>query len=344
MKKTCLFLFWAFLVCFVCGCSDHDEEANQEPSSSSVQVTVVFYPGQVGDCGYADDIMGSISQLEKIQTSGKSSHIDTQFFAFNSKRETLGALRNWDSHREDPFLGGNYQRRLLVLTDVRQVAWLDSLQSVNAQDELLLLNTSSLVIDSLAHSWGDRVHSLNISVSQEVKDLCRYILSKADANKTLSGAVDFIQMAGKSQTADSVNIAFRSMLYDGISFSSYTLDEFREDTITGEINYTYYQQYANQVARSYYENNKNSFIFVDGGSYNLVFDDLSLEDESYITRTAFLDTDVFTNNYCIKRQYGKALVGWVADWMKASSPDAMPRVTWHGSWDGYVDSTVPAVK
>lgn len=74
-----------------------------------------------------------------------------------------------------------------------------------------------------------------------------------------------------------------------------------------------------------------------------MFDEFSPEAESGRSRTVFLDLNTGTDNYCLRRAYGRALVEWVADWMRTSLPAGMPPVTWHGSWDGYVESTIPVV-
>lgn len=340
--------FYIFLAFCISGCHDHEDAESQESSSSAVQVTVVFYPGQVGDHGYADGIMESLPQIGKltgIETgTGKASHVDTQFFTFDSKQEALRALNHWTSHPENPFLGGNYQQRLLVLTDARQVGWLKGLQSNNLQDQLLLLNTSKEVVDSLAQSWGNRVHALNISVAHEAEALCRYIQqSMEQGHQGQNGDVDIFRMAGSYHTADSIDIVCQSMLSQGISVNTNYMEEWQEDPVTGEISYVQSQQYARFLAEFYYQYNKDHFLLLDGGSYNFVFDEMSPKDEESLAHTTFLDLNMGTDNPCIWRDYGRALIGWIETWMKSASPDAMPPITWHGSWDGYVESTVPLV-
>lgn len=338
MKNTLCFFFYMFLAFCIFGCHDHEDAGSQDSSSSAVLVTVVFYPGQVGDHGYADGLMDSVPQIAKLQPSGKCSHIDTQFFAFDSKRETQRSLQYWAAHPENPFLGGNYQRRLLVLTDARQVAWLDQVQARNPQDELLLLNASASVVDSLAQSWGNRVHALNISVAHEVTEFCQYIKSRQHVNGMQNSNVDVFKMAESYHTGDSIAYAFNEMHSENFSVSTTYMEEWQEDSITGEINYVSSQQYAHFLAEFYYQYNPESFLFLDGGSYNLVFDELSPKDGAGFGHTLFLDLYLETNNFCIWRQYGHALIGWIADWVNSSSSDVIPRITWHGSWDGYVES------
>lgn len=344
MKHTWCIFFIVFLVLCVSGCQDHDDARSQEYLSKAVQVTVVFYPGQVGDHGYADDLMEHVPQIGRLGGADNTYDIDTQFFAYDSRRETLNALRYWASHSENPFLGGRYQQRLLVLTDAREVAWLDSLMIENESDHLLLLNTAEGVVDSLAMSWGDRVHALNVSITKEVATMCQYILRSKDAGgeNEEPEEVNVYRLAGSYNTADSIGIVCQSVLSHDMKVCTKYMNELQEDSVSGKISYVQSLQYARFLADFYYKYNKDEFLFIDGGSYNIVFDDLSPK-EAGMARTIFIDLNMGTDNYCIRRQYGKALVDWISDWFRSASPTDMPCVRWHGSWDGYVDSNIPPI-
>lgn len=343
MKITWRIFYLVFLACCFSGCKDSAEAVSQESLHSDVQVAVVFYPGQLGDHGYADDIMESVPQMGKLAGGDQSSRIDAQFFAFDSKQETQRSMSYWGNHPENPFLGGMYQHRLLVLTDARQVAWLDGIPTEHAQDELLLLNTAKEVVDSLAQTWGNRVHALNISVAHEVEDLCRYMRHRMAAEGGQNGSLDIYRMAESYHTADSIDIVCQSVAAEDISVAAHYMGEWHTDSITGEINYVASQQYVRFLAEFHYQYNKDHFLLLDGGSYNLVFDDQSPKDEAGMGRTVLLDLNTGTDNYCIRRGYDRALLSWIAQWVKMATPDAMPRIMWHGSWDGYVKSTIPTV-
>lgn len=341
MRNTIHILFYIFLALGLCSCNEDESGDGVDASSQGMQVAVAFYPGQVGDHGYADGIMESVAQLVNKTEDDKPSHLDVQFFAFDSKRETQTAIRHWASHPENPFLGGTYKRRLLVLTDARQVDWLNGLQSAPQSDELLLLNTSKDVVDSLARSLGNRVHALNISLAREAADLCRYIQNGANADTERHSGIDIFRMADSYHVADSIDVVCRSVLPSDIPVLTGYMAELQTDSVTGEINYVKSQQYANFLAEFYYQYNKDNFLLLDGGSYNIVFDEMSAKLDSGKLRTLFLDLNTGTDNYCVRRAYGRALLEWVDGWTKASSAAAMPQVTWHGSWDGYVESTIP---
>lgn len=341
MRNPIHIFFYIFFALCLCSCHDGDDAETEDSSSAAIQVAVAFYPGQAGDHGYADGIMESVPQLSKSDDGDKSLHTDVQFFAFDSKRETQMAIRHWASHPENPFLGGNYRRRLLVLTDARQVAWLDGIQDGQQTDELLLLNASKEVVDSLTHLLGNRVHALNISLAREAADMCRYIQNSDNGDAGQYKGVDIFRMAGNSHTADSIDIVCRSMLPADFPVVTGYMAELQTDSVTGEINYVVSQQYARFLAEFYYKYNKDNFLLLDGGSYNLVFDEMSYNADSGKWRTVFLDLNTGTDNYCIRRAYGRALQEWVAEWRRASSSVGMPTITWHGSWDGYVESTIP---
>lgn len=345
MKITWRIFYLVFLVCCISGCKDSEDAVSQD--SSYLQVAVAFYPGQVGDHGYADGIMECLPQIGKAQSANQDLHIDAQFFALDSKQEVLRSLRYWSSHPENPFQGGNYQRRLLVLTDARQVAWLDGMKPENSQDELLLLNTAKDVVDSLAQTWGNRVHALNISVAHEMEAYCRYIQRSLADEGGQEGAgqncaLDIFRMEGCCHTADSVDVVCHSKLGETVPVEVNYLQEWLTDSVTGELDYVASQQYARFLAEFYFQYNKDHFLFLDGAAYNLVFDEMSPKtDEAGSSHILFLDMNRGTDNYCVWRQYGRALISWIEEWSHASSPEALPRITWHGSWDGYVDSSVP---
>lgn len=340
MKHTWSIFLFVFLALCVSGCQDHDDARGQESLFQTVQVTVVFYPGQVGDHGYADDLMEHVPQIGRLGGAGNRYDIDTQFFAYDSRRETQRALRYWASHPEDPFRGGRYRQRLLVLADAREVAWLDSIAIENESDHLLLLNAAEGVVDSLARSWGDRVHALNVSIANEVESMCRYILRGSEAGGENEEEVNVYRQAGSYDTADSIDVVCQSVLSPGMKVSTNYMNELHEDSVTGKISYVQSLQYARFLADFYYKYNTHEFLFIDGGYYNIAFDDMSPK-EAGMARTIFIDLDMGTANYYIRRQYGKALVQWIADWLGSAPPADMPRVRWHGSWDGYVDSNIP---
>lgn len=332
-----------FLAFCLNSCHENEDADGGGVSSDALQVAVAFYPGQVGDHGFADGIMESVSQLAKRAEDDNALQMDVQFFAFDSKQDTQTAIRHWASHPDNPVLGGTYRRRLLVLTDARQVAWLNGILDTQQSDELLLLNTSKDVTDSLSLSLGSRVHALNISLAREAADLCRYIRNGANADAEHHHGVDIFRMADCCHTADSIDIVCRSLLPGDIPVATRYMAELQTDSATGEIDYVKSQQYANFLAEFYYQYNKDNFLLMDGGSYNLVFDEMSTKVDPGKLRTLFLDLNIGTDNYCVRRAYGRALLEWVDGWAKASSPAGMPSVTWHGSWDGYVESTIPIV-
>lgn len=350
MKITCRILFGIFIACILWGCSSHEDvDGSNDSSSSSIQVTVLFEPGQIGDRGYADHIMSSIPQIEKLQTADKSSHIDAQFLAFNSQRETLEGLRQWSLHRENPFLGGSYQRRLLVLTDAQQASLLDSISLEEPHDEVLMLNTPPSFVDSLAEArWGNHIHVLNISISKEVKQLCRYInRSRENNDSVLPADIMLFRKHDGGHVGDSASIAIASFQQPAINVIQNSWDSLKTDP--GEDSFAQGVKYAYDMAIFMYAligyNSQHLYFFLhDGGIYNLGFLAVGVIEE--LMPVTYLDTDVEDDNFqfSIKRQYAQALVDWVRRWRASKSVDSIPRVLWHGSWDGYVDSTVPDVK
>lgn len=352
MKKTSCILFGMLVVCTLWGCNSHEDvDESGGSSSSSVLVTVLFEPGQVGDHGYADHIMSSIPQIEKLQSADKSFHIDAQFLAYNSHRETLKGLRQWSLQWVNPFLGGNYQRRLLVLTDAKQVSLLDSIQIDEKHDEVLMLNTPSSIVDSLAGArWGNHIHALNISISREVKQLCRYInYTRATDDNFRPARIMLFRRHNERYVADSVSAAIASFQQPAIDVSQNSWEGIEIDETKKEENFAQGVKIAYDTAIFIYAiigaGVPSLYFFLhDGGVYNLGF--LGVGIVEGVMPVTYLDTDLDANDFqfSIKRHYAQALVDWIQRWLTSVPVDSQPRVLWHGSWDGYVESTVPDVR
>jgi hypothetical protein len=55
-----------------------------------------------------------------------------------------------------------------------------------------------------------------------------------------------------------------------------------------------------------------------------------------------LQLDGTENTLCTfyaSRSFDMAMMVWLLQWMVA--PESMPKMTWHGDWDGYVFDNIP---
>ena len=333
-----------FLLYFFCCCSQDDIKESPEFSVASMQVTIVFAPGQVGDQGYADHIMKCIPGIS-TETEGE---VDVQYLAFNSDCETLEALRLWSTHQENPYTDGYYQKRLLILTEANQSGWLDSIQTYST-DDILMLNTSPAIIDSLSKTkYGERIHALNISVANEIRQICDKVSQKAtETNKWVR--IDMMRKYDGNTTADSVDIVLAEYADTNFMITPNSFDIFHKDLLTGEDNYTQSLNLAYYLANIYYEYidltpKCSRYPFIDAGICNIAFKNfIHTQKPSLGIPAVFWDTDTnhYEGCYTIQRHYDRAILQWIKEWYlhsKESTGNICPHIIWHGSWDGFVET------
>lgn len=156
------------------GCGKDPGAPEPEPEGAPIEIMVIFAPGQLGDRGYADGIMESINTL--LATGDNS--LDIRFMTPYDLELGLESIKSWVATPSRPFSSGEYDRRLLVLTEPFMAGYIGIVADrLRPTDEVLLLKMEEEDIAQIAEqfSLGNRVHGLNISARESVKKFCDFM-------------------------------------------------------------------------------------------------------------------------------------------------------------------------
>ena len=322
-------LLLAVAFAFVSCSKDEGSDKGGSPTST-LQVTVVFEPGQLGDLGYADRILRGLQTVES-QNEGT---IDTKYIYLGDEEKSKKAISQWASNRINPFTADKaYQRRLLVLTEATQLEWLDGV-TLNENDEVLMLNTDKSVISSSA--LGSRIHVLNISAAASVEKYFSSVVDVCEQRGLVdeSSSMGMLRWSEDQTYPDSIAETFQKHYGEQKSFDNYYFDEMLLDN-SSWITVGY------RLAGNFYDSDAMGFSFsiIDVGIANLGFDYYLFNDND-VTRFLYLDSDKSSiNRFTICRKFDEALVNWVNQW-KSGAVGSQPQEKWHGAWDGYVEDDI----
>lgn len=323
---------FAFTACS----SDDDDNGNTIATQvAPMQVTVVFEPGQLGDQGYADRILRGLTQIKQTEEGAAKSELDVKYISLDDASKTQSAISQWVQQRNNPYASQvSYERRLLVLTKATQLAWLNA-QNLNANDEVLLLNTNKDAIAS--SSLGNRIHVLNISASASIKKYFSYIDEQEEQEAVpVETDLGLIRLNDKQLYADSISEAFKEHYADKRELQTIYFDEERDPNSTlTSAGYRFAELYSDYATMGFY------FSIIDLGNANMAYDYYLFNNEDDYGRTLILDAE--KNNllprFTICRKFDEAMVNWINRW-KTTEVGAMPQEEWHGAWDGYVDDDI----
>jgi len=199
MLNRLFYLFISFALVLT-SCSK-DDEGGQQPApvpvptpdtltveGAKLQVMVVFAPGQLGDQGYADNVMDSIVQMQQQQKLGKADSINIDFIALYSFQDTRQRLRDWAAEPANPYYNHDYDRRLLVLTEPYMTRWIGDFDSLlRPTDEVLLLKATEADLQKVAatSALNQRLHALNIDMSPTLRWYATYITENLKQSKII---------------------------------------------------------------------------------------------------------------------------------------------------------------
>ncbi len=324
-----LTLLMAMLFSFA-SCSKDEGSGQSGSPTSTLQVTVVFEPGQLGDLGYADRVLRG---LQKVESENEGT-IDTRYLYLSDDEKSKTALARWAENRTNPFTADkNYQRRLLVLTEAEQLEWLNGI-TLDENDEVLMLNTDKDAIASSA--LGNRIHVLNISAAEGAEKYFNIIdqLEKTDLIDTYP-TVGMLRWSEKTNYADSIAETFQKHYGQTKSLDTQYFEEMLLDSSS-------YITVGYRFAGIFYDSDAMEFSFsiIDAGIANLGFDYYLFNVDQGIARFLYLDSDKTSlERFTIVRKFDEALVQWVNRW-KTAAVGTLPKDEWHGAWDGYTDDDI----
>ena len=312
-----------------------------------MQVCVVFEPDELGDQGYADNVLRGIEQVNRIDPATGKERLDMRLMSLPTTAETSRQLNLWINDRANSFYPEqNYERRLLVLTHVSLLDGID-FSTFPEQDELLLLDADP----NLAHSHtlqglGKRVHFVNISAADAARRYYRQCSEWADLNdEDIFRNVCTIRWYKGISYQDSVDIAIQEMFDAGVA-------EGRIDTMTVVEKEEDLKEYDNTNLRQFgytfatfidmlHETMNFGSVICDMGRASSGFDTyIFAHSPEFITLLIDAESCLSKQRYAVQRQFGRATAQWISRWLDAE-PQSMPTLQWHGRWDGYCTDDIP---
>ncbi len=312
------------------GCKKVDQPQPEPVKGAPIQIMVVFAPGQLGDKGYADNVMEGVNSLERFDQVMGTDSLDVAFISPFNVDDAKGSLQEWAAAPANPFSGGDYERRLLVLTEPFMVGLLTFVKDkLRPTDEILLLKLEEEDIAQVAtqFSLGNRVHGLNISAEEPVRRFCRYIRWMEELFPDSSPGYYNIPVYRLYDNAeypyrDGMAEAFQDEMGSAADLVQIGLSsQAGEGIYTGVATQTIVEAAfeAANVAQYVAEMSRCPYVLVDLGAGNAGWDYFLLG-QKYTTNT--LDTlmldaeDAFgISRFYIRRKFGMAFMYWVYDWM-----------------------------
>lgn len=345
MNRKVILMMLLLAAIVLSGCSSDDDDPSQpaRETGAPLQVMVVFAPGELGDEGYADGLMEGLNRLKRFddenREQGKDS-VDVDFISRYDAEDTRNAVTQWAQQPANPFYDGDYSRRLLVISDPTMIPLLGTIKDdLRPTDEVLLLKVYEADVTKAAADYGlgERVHGLNISLTESIRKFCRY-MDRAIAQAQAEGKEwnrDFLPIFRHYDEStwvcrDSINEVLAEELGTSTRTAIGALNQlvaaFNLDAITQM------QETAYSLAQAFmqnYQQSRSAFCIVDFGKYNAGWDYFLLGHEGDdLYETLMIDAgDLATGNrYYVKRDFRSAFFGWGYDWMK-QEPGTMPRMT-----------------
>ena len=345
--------FWICLIVSLLAFAGCDKTGKE--TGATMDIMVVFAPGQLGDRGYADSVMEGLALLNATDKNYGHNLLELEFISGADAESSRQAMQQWLENPLNPFYGNEYERRLLVLTEPYMVPWLASVTaSVHPQDEVLLLKVDESDVDAaaLATGLGDRIHGLNISAADNIRRYCEFIRQYSTENACPMDEIPIFRVFNEStgfySYRDGIVSTFSEQFKDDAMVYTFSLAEElgREEDLLSTRKQSAVMEKAYEMAeimKDLCEEDNLRFAVVDLGSANAGFDYYLLGQQSN-DRLQHLMIDASEmaglNRYWVNRRFDKALLLWGYSWSQGVA-GSMPRMDMHSRSDGYSDDNLP---
>ena len=340
MSKRKLWGLLLLTVLLIAACSKNDDnEPQPEPKTKApFLVNVMFAPGQLGDKGFADNVMEGVNALDDLDNLWGGDSIEVRFIAPRNREDA----QRWINTSATSYSTEGYERRLLVLTEPYMVDMFNLIKDVlQPTDEVLMLKMEEADIRQVAQqfSLGNRVHGLNISAAASTRKFCQYIhqwIKQSEISKS-----QFIQIPVYRLYEDMIYPYRDGMMEtiqqeigDRVQFFPIGLSSLEEIGISmeGSSNTMVEAAFeAAQIAQFAAEGSGCPFVLVDLGAGNTGWDYYLLSQAYGISplKTLMLDAQQATrlDRFYINRNFGMALKEWVQEWMSKPTGTMAPQVS-----------------
>jgi len=337
-KKGISLLFLGLFAIMAC---QKETETVRKETGAPFQMTVVFAPGQLGDLGYADNVIRGLGELKHIDISSAGDSLSVEFMSFATLKDTKNILKAWAADPKNPFFGNEYRRRYLVLTEPFMIPWLEDIRDdIREYDEVILLKVNQADVEAAASTYGlgRKVHGVNIRLDATIQKFLTFV--KADSEACEEEGFDLLH--------DQIPV-YRLFSPDVMNYRDGVVDILVQDKgeenipvkwIIDNVNsnaspfnslnlVNAAMAYAQEMAVTQ-EEELLAYAIVDMGSGNSGWDCYLLGQESpFEFRSLMIDSQDFyanINRYYVQRDFGAVLVKWMEDAMLLP-PGAMPTIT-----------------
>lgn len=370
--KSKIFFLMLLVAAIATGCSKDDDDngtpGQETATGATMSVTVVFAPGQLGDMGFADNVLEGVYRLKVLDHQAQPDTIDVNYLAGADLDAAKEMVEDWFDDAYNIYTAKPFERRLLVLTEPFMVDWLEPLKERFLDiDEVLVLKMNKDDVDKAATrlGLGSRLHGLNISAASSARRYCQYI------RQTIQEAEEEHEAEIESGEASDDDPDYKPLNCDNMCyFRLYEPDkvalrdsvyEVLKEELGGRTEIVF-NFMATTVGDGIYTGEEQNSILQEAYKYGQLLSDLYTEERSrfhfadlgsaaqglgYYFMGRQSDVDVLSldtqlaSQWWVRRDFGTALFNWTAQWMRSDAIATMPASQVFGGWNSnYVTDNI----
>ena len=370
--KSKIFFLMLLVASIATGCSKDDDDngtpGQETATGATMSVTVVFAPGQLGDMGFADNVLEGVYRLKVLDHQAQPDTIDVNYLAGADLDAAKEMMEDWFDNGYNIYTAKPYERRLLVLPEPFMVDWMEPLKEHFLDiDEVLVLKMNKDDVDKAATrlGLGSRLHGLNISAASSARRYCQYIrqtIEEAEENHQAeieSGEASDDDPDYKPLNCDNM-CYFRLYEPDKVALRDSVYEVLKEEL--GGRTEIVFNFMATTVGDGIYTGEEQNSILQEAYKYGQLLSDLYTEERSrfhfadlgsaaqglgYYFMGRQSDVDVLSldtqlaSQWWVRRDFGTALFNWTAQWMRSDAIATMPASQVFGGWNSnYVTDNI----
>lgn len=370
--KSKIFFLMLLVAAIATGCSKDDDDngtpGQETATGATMSVTVVFAPGQLGDMGFADNVLEGVYRLKVLDHQAQPDTIDVNYLAGADLDAAKEMVEDWFDDAYNIYTAKPFERRLLVLTEPFMVDWMEPLKERFLDiDEVLVLkmNKDDVAQAATRLGLGSRLHGLNISAASSARRYCQYI------RETIEEAEEEHEAEIESGEASDDDPDYKPLNCDNMCyFRLYEPDkvalrdsvyEVLKEELGGRTEIVF-NFMATTVGDGIYTGEEQNSILQEAYKYGQLLSDLYTEERSrfhfadlgaaaqglgfyFMGRQS--DVDVLSldtqlaSQWWVRRDFGTALFNWTAQWMRSDAIATMPASQVFGGWNSnYVTDNI----
>lgn len=370
--KSKIFFLMLLVASIATSCSKDDDDngtpGQETATGATMSVTVVFAPGQLGDMGFADNVLEGVYRLKVLDHQAQPDTIDVNYLAGADLDAAKEMVEDWFDNGYNIYTAKPFERRLLVLTEPFMVDWLEPLKERFLDiDEVLVLKMNKDDVDKAATRLGlaSRLHGLNISAASSARRYCQYIwqtIQEAEEEHEAeieSGKASDDDPDYKPLNCDNM-CYFRLYEPDKVALRDSVYEVLKEEL--GGRTEIVFNFMATTVGDGIYTGEEQNSILQEAYKYGQLLSDLYTEERSrfhfadlgsaaqglgYYFMGRQSDVDVLSldtqlaSQWWVRRDFGTALFNWTAQWMRSDAIATMPASQVFGGWNSnYVTDNI----